>query len=75
MTDISTPESSLTHLEQTVNDLLRRLDELREENVALRKKIEAEQQIAAQLAQKNSRACQAIAHVIASIEKEHNHEQ
>jgi Mg2+ and Co2+ transporter CorA len=75
MTDISTPEWSLTQLEQTVNDLLRRLDDLRKENIILRNQIQAQQLISDKLAEKNSRATQAIARVIASIEKEHHHEQ
>jgi uncharacterized protein (TIGR02449 family) len=68
MTNVSTPELPLAELEKTVTDLLGKLDELREENLNLRKQLQAQQLIGEQLIQKNSRASQAIRRVISSIE-------
>ena len=67
MTEVIT-QSSMTELEQTVNSLLRKLDELRQENSDLRKQLQAQQLMGEQLAQKNSRAGQAIRQLISSIE-------
>jgi uncharacterized protein (TIGR02449 family) len=55
-------------LEKTVDRLLRKLDELRDENLNLRKQLQAQQLMGEQLTQKNSRAGQAIRRLISSIE-------
>ncbi len=68
MTNVSTPESLLTQLEKTVFNLLHKLDKLRKENLHLRAQLDVQALIGQQLIDKNSRASQAIARVIASIE-------
>ena len=68
MTDLLTQESPLAQLEQTVNSLLSKLDELRQENLDFRKQLQTQQLIGEQLGQKNSRASLAIRRLISSIE-------
>jgi uncharacterized protein (TIGR02449 family) len=65
---VSTVESPLKELEGVVNRLLDKLDELRDENQRLHKKLQTQQLIGEQLAQKNSRAGEAIKRLISSIE-------
>ena len=68
MTNVSMEESSLAQLEQTVSGLLSKLDELRQENLDLRKQLQTQQLIGEQLEQKKSRASLAIRRIISSIE-------
>lgn len=63
-----TTMSPLTELEQTVNHLLHKLDQLRQENSDLRQQLQMQHVISEQLGQKNSRAGEAIRQLISSIE-------
>lgn len=68
MVDVVAGESLLATLEESVDALCRRVDVLRQENLNLRKQLQAQRLMSEQLAQKNSRASEAIGRVIASME-------
>lgn len=67
MADVLSQEPSMATLEESIEALCRRVDVLRQENLNLRKQLQAQRLVSEQLSQKNLRASEALSRMISSI--------